>query len=88
MMPNRRLRDAALLLPLAGALLLLPPYIRVFDQDVTVLGLPLLHVYLFGIWLLGIVLTAMLSRRLARHIAAPTEDGQDGGNGEPPATGG
>lgn len=88
-MADRRLRDAALLLPLGGALLLLPPYIRVFDQHVTVLGVPLLHLYLFGIWLLGIVLTALLSRRLARQIGEPpSDDSQTSSGGEPPAGGG
>lgn len=73
-MLDRRLRDAALLLPLGCTLLFLPPYISVFDQDVAVFGVPLLHVYLFGVWLGAIVLTAALSRRLARSMEEPSPD--------------
>lgn len=88
-MDNRHVRDAAVLLPLGGALLFLPPYVQVFDQGAMVFGVPLLHVYLFGIWFAGIVLTALLSRRLARRLGEPAgEDGQDAGPGEPPAGGG
>lgn len=92
-MDNRRLRDAALLLPLGGALLFLPPYVQVFDQGVTILGVPLLQVYLFGIWLLGIVLTALLSRQLVRRLGEPpADDGQDArqdvSSEEPPPGGG
>jgi len=77
-MPERRLRDAAFLLPLACTLLFLPPYISVFDQDVSVFGVPLLHVYLFGVWLAAIALTAVLSRRLARSMdERSTDTGRD-----------
>ncbi len=73
-MPERRLRDAAFVLPLACTLLFLPPYISVFDQDVSIFGVPLLHVYLFGVWLAAIVLTAVLSRRLVRSMDERTSD--------------
>lgn len=74
---NRRARDAAILLPLGGLLLFLPPYVQLFDQPVYVFGLPLLHVYIFCIWFVGIVLTALLARRLMAR-----EEQELGGSGE------
>ncbi len=75
---RRRARDAAVLLPLGGVLLFLPPYVRLFDQSGFLFGLPLLHVYIFCIWFVGILLTAWLSRRLI----APDPGGVERGNPE------
>jgi hypothetical protein len=79
---NRRARDAAILLPLGGLLLFLPPYVRLFDQPGDVFGVPLLHVYIFSLWLIGIVLTALLARRLA--VREGEELGSDSDDGEAP----
>ncbi|MEL6678505.1 MAG: hypothetical protein AAFQ51_07350 [Pseudomonadota bacterium] len=62
--PRARWRDAALLLPLVGLLLFLPPLISVFFSTRPVLGVPLIVAYVFGAWLALICLTAWLSRRL------------------------
>lgn len=62
----RRLGDMAALLPAAFVLLILPPYIRVFDTDATLAGLPLLHVYVFGLWAAAILASGLLAGRLAR----------------------
>ncbi|WP_018697791.1 hypothetical protein [Amorphus coralli] len=63
-------------LPLAMVLLLMPPILTVFDHPVLVAGIPLLHVYLFAVWILGIAATAWLSRRLRRATDhAPPRDG-------------
>ena len=70
MKPNRRTRDMALLLPLAAMLLLLPPYVGIFDQPVLLAGVPLLPVYIFTVWLVGIVLAGVLSRRILREEAS------------------
>ncbi len=61
---NRRTRDAAFVLPVVMLLLLMPPYLQVFDQQSFLAGIPLLHVYIFSVWLAGIVVTAWLSRRM------------------------
>jgi hypothetical protein len=88
-MQSRRLRDAAAILPMGGVLLFTPPFMRVFDQPVTLLGVPLLHVSLFVLWFVGLVLTAFVARALTRDIeeeepaeaetwesaSAPTGDG-------------
>lgn len=65
-MTERRLRDAAFMLPIVGILLLVPPWIRILDQEARVFGVPVLLVGLFGLWAIGIALTAALATRLSR----------------------
>ncbi|HEU0221184.1 MAG TPA: hypothetical protein VFR34_03090 [Paracoccaceae bacterium] len=60
----RRRRDFAILLPLVGAFLFLPPFIHVFRADAALFGLPLIVVYLFGAWALLIALAFRLTRLL------------------------
>jgi hypothetical protein len=73
MRPGKRLRDLAVILPLGGIILLLPPYVRIFDQPLFLAGIPLLYIYIFAVWLTGIVLTGLVARHLVRSIdvAAP-----------------
>ena len=78
------MRDAALLLPLAGLLLLMPPYIRVFDQPAFFAGVPLLYIYIFCLWLVGILLSALLSRTLKRRLDAADMDLPDGADRRDP----
>ncbi len=61
---KRKLRDSAMLLPAFGAFLLVSPLITVFSGATTVFGLPLIFVYIFGVWL-GLVL---LARAMARRL--------------------
>lgn len=61
---GHRARDAALVLPLAGLVLVAPPVINLFVADVTVFGAPLIVVYLFSVWGLLILGAQRLSRRL------------------------
>lgn len=73
-----RLRDAASLLPVLGAFLLMPPVITLFTGTHRVWGLPLIVAYLFGVWLALIAAAALLSWRLgappAAEPAAPADD--------------
>ena len=62
-----------LALTLFGALLMLPPLVHVFNQPLTHFGMPQIVIYLFVVWLLLIVGTALLNRALPR-------DGDDGGD--------
>jgi len=71
---STRLRDAATLLPIVGLLLLMPPVITLFAVEADVAGVPLIVVYLFGVWLALIACGAWLARRLAR----PPEDADSG----------
>jgi len=60
-----RVRDAAVLLPLAGLVLLLPPVITLFAaRHAGVAGVPLIVVYVFSAWLALIAAAALLARRL------------------------
>lgn len=66
-----RLRDAAVLLPAIGVFLLMPPAINLFTGTRLVAGVPLIVVYLFGVWLALIACAGLLARRLAPPAPPP-----------------
>jgi hypothetical protein len=72
---RNRIRDLAIILPIGALAIFMPPYIRIFDQPVTVLGIPLLPFAIFAAWLIGIGLTAFISRSLARASGDELADG-------------
>jgi len=45
-----------------GVLLLNVPVLAIFNRPVMVGGLPLLYLYLFGVWAAGIAAVALLAR--------------------------
>ncbi len=61
---GHRARDAAIVLPLAGLVLIAPPVINLFIADISIFGAPLIGVYLFTVWGLLILCAQRLSRRL------------------------
>lgn len=68
-MKNRALHsskspDAAVVLPLLGLFLLMPPIITLFAAQIDIGGIPLIVVYVFGVWAALIVCAAVLARRL------------------------
>jgi hypothetical protein len=66
-MDRGRLPSIALVLAVAGAMLLLPPLALVATGiSARPFGIPATVIYLFAVWLLLIILTAFLSRRLGR----------------------
>ncbi|ODV10517.1 MAG: hypothetical protein ABT20_07960 [Rubrivivax sp. SCN 70-15] len=72
--PAERTRDAAVLLPALGLFLLMPPVIGLFALPLRVAGVPLIVLYLFGVWfalVLGAALLAWVLR--ARRSAPPAE---------------
>ncbi|MEQ9198725.1 MAG: hypothetical protein RLN80_01970 [Rhodospirillales bacterium] len=72
MMPaSKRLRDLAFLVPLGCLLLFMPPYIGIFDQPWFLFGIPVLQIFIFSVWLAGIVMTALVAARYARHTGWP-----------------
>lgn len=75
---HRKARDWALILPLVGALLFMPPIAGIFQVDGRVGGVPFLLVYLFAVWAALIAGAAALSRRL-RESGAAGEDVEDDG---------
>jgi hypothetical protein len=58
---------------LLGVLLLMPPMMAIFNVERLVLGIPLLYLYLFGVWiaLVGLVALALRRRRGEGPGAAP-----------------
>lgn len=72
---RNRVRDLAIILPIGALAIFMPPYIRIFDQPVTVFGIPLLPFAIFAAWLIGIGLTAFISRSLARASGDELDDG-------------
>lgn len=76
----RAAHDAAKILPIAAAVLLLPPFILVFAAPATIAGVPLIVVYVFAAWAV-IVLAAWL---VARRIELDSPDGR-ADVGEPPS---
>jgi hypothetical protein len=84
---HQRHREAALLIPLLGVFLILPPILGLFDGPHSFAGIPILHIYVFAVWLALVGAGFWLSRRLrgeepesepARDATAPPADGIDG----------
>ena len=73
---RHRSHDRATILLIIGVLLLMPPLAGIFNLESRIAGIPLTLVYLFSVWAVLIVGTALLSRRLGRG------DGDDDGDGE------
>ena len=69
---DRRTRDRAIILPVVGAILLVPPVAGIFRLEATILGIPATLAYVFGVWALLIAAAALLSRRL--RAADPDDD--------------
>ncbi|MGI9489917.1 MAG: hypothetical protein ACR2RF_29325 [Geminicoccaceae bacterium] len=57
-------RHIVLCLPLFGLALLLPPAIRVFAVPAAIMGVPLIVIYVFGIWAALIIGAAVFARHL------------------------
>ncbi len=76
MLTQRKLVGGMLLLVVLGAALILPPLVYVFNQPLTVFGVPLIVFYLFGVWFLLIVGTAVMTRATPpdAHPEAPEAD--------------
>ncbi|MCC6195268.1 MAG: hypothetical protein IT518_12430 [Burkholderiales bacterium] len=75
---SARARDAARALPLLGLFLLLPPVISLFAVPAEVAGVPLIVIYLFGVWG-ALVLGAAL---LARALASGEREGDEPGSAD------
>lgn len=64
MADNRKLEHAALVVPLFGAMLIVPPVVGIFLYPTLLFGAPLIVVYLFAVWIGLIVATALLARHM------------------------
>jgi hypothetical protein len=56
--------DRAVVVTVFGLFALMPPILTIFDREVAVFGIPLLHLYCFGLWLLLIAASAWISAQL------------------------
>lgn len=59
-------RDAATVLPFVAVFLFLPPVILVFAAPALIFGIPLIVVYIYGVWAAVILAALLLARRLER----------------------
>ena len=80
---NRKKEEAAFIIPIAGALFLLPPLVNLFNARTLLFGLPLEVLYLFFIWMLliagAVVVSAVMPRRLPHAPAdRPAADKEKG----------
>ena len=82
MADSHRLQTAAVLLPVFGAMLFVPPLLGVFNVPATIIGIPVVAIYLFSVWIGLIALTFILSRRLGRDDDSTTSG--DGTTGDRP----
>jgi hypothetical protein len=69
--------DRLIALFLLGVVLLTPPMMAIFNVERLVLGIPLLFLYLFGAWVLVVLLVA-LTLRTARDANGGDGAGSDG----------
>ncbi|HMN20994.1 MAG TPA: hypothetical protein PKA16_06330 [Ottowia sp.] len=72
--------NAAVVLPLLGLFLLMPPVITLFARGTGFVGVPLIVLYVFGVWGALIAGAALLARRLGPEPSAehpPEGDSRD-----------
>lgn len=67
-MSRTRACDAILAATIFAALLLLPPILPFFDRPEPLFGMPLIVVYVFGVWIAVIGIGWSLSKRLPADI--------------------
>lgn len=66
-MTGRKARETAVMLPLLGLLLIIPPIVEIFAVDDTLFGVPVLAAYIFAAWAGMIGAAFLLSRALSRQ---------------------
>jgi hypothetical protein len=77
MTPDSTINKRLVALFLLGCVLLNYPILSLFNLEILIFGLPLLCVYLFGVWFLLISLTALVT--LFRSRKRPDDFGDGGG---------
>ena len=77
-MRNTVTGDRLIALFLLGVLLLMPPMMAIFNLNRLVAGIPILFLYLFGVWLL-VVLGVVLILRPGKDADGGDGPGGDGG---------
>lgn len=72
---HRKARDRAMILPLVGSVLMLPPFAGIFDVDARIAGVPVALVYVGSVWI-GLILAGAA-------LAPGLHDGDEATAGEP-----
>ncbi|HQX57666.1 MAG: hypothetical protein KBF63_17565 [Rhodoferax sp.] len=70
--PSHKAQSAAVLLPILGLFLLFPPFVTLFTGPQRFFGVPLIVIYIFGVWFAIVVATALVVRRLGPPGATGT----------------
>lgn len=84
--PSPRARNLAVLLPLLGVFLLMPPFVTLFGGPARPWGVPLVVAYVFGAWAALLLAAALLARALLpREPWEPPASEPDPRDGTPPA---
>jgi hypothetical protein len=78
---DRKTRDRALVLPIVGLILVLPPVAGIFLVDGRIGGVPVTLAYLFVVWAGLIAGAAALARRLRADLDAPGPEPEAHGDG-------
>lgn len=60
------IKGASILILCVGVILLLPPITFIFDKPIVLFGVPLVALYLFGVWFALILASCMISRHLRK----------------------
>ena len=55
-MQFQRIRERAIVLPLVAFVVLVPPFLTLFNKPITIFEIPLLYIYVFCVWLILILL--------------------------------
>ncbi len=80
-------RNLALLLPVFGLFLLMPPAVLAFGMPRTLGGVPLIVLYIFAVWAFLIVSAAFLARRLGAPLDLETMSIEPSSPAQPPPSG-
>lgn len=75
---QRRFATIALVLPIFGALMIVPPLVGVFNLKLTLGGIPIVAIYLFAVWLGLIGATFVLSHHLRNDEDPPDPPPDEG----------
>lgn len=67
----RKKEEAVFIVPIFGALLLLPPLLNLFNTRTLLFGVPLEVLYLFLVWVLLIACAMIISASMPRPMAKP-----------------
>ena len=57
--PSHKAQSAAVLLPILGLFLLFPPFVTLFTGPQRFFGVPLIVIFIFGVWFAIVVATAL-----------------------------